>query len=365
MSGCYGGFAALGDHRRRTPPPSNGSNRRCQNHRSDQGTSPDGRHTERPLGAFVGRGRGFLDNHTTNAAQPPANQDMVGYTAYYQQTSWNEASHYQPALMSQEDMSPHAPTPYDTTARSGFNPQQQAVPVDWTSHQGTEVDASLTGTFTMGQSEYPVAHRFGQDQLETSYQSSSYLELPPDSLELAAFRYSTQGFDQPQQSILGVQSGSSVDLASPCVDPAQLQLSYPFGSQTGTAPWSTANPRVGDFQSASVEQAPKASSMHRPTLSSTSAAAYSGGDWSSRYSEVPDMSETAFSSDVEDIVNSCITLRDVKERGRAVDQRTNRSVHTEGEMSRNAVAFQYRVEREETPLETPNADKHQGDTSLV
>jgi hypothetical protein len=318
----------------------------------------------------MGHGRVLPTGYVQVPAQAPTGRGSIVYSPFIQEQPLHHAGLFQARSVTQEYTSPYLPTSYNTEIDQGFCEQQQAdAPyeahlsheMDWTAVQGSvDENATVAMPQVSEQNERSIYQDDGQGQLERLYlEQSGSASLGPQPSYTTAFDHGFSQTNRFHQSLPGSHSCSSIDL-QPSSDIDLSLIGYAVSDAAAgflldhrADPWSIVNQRTVEPQFVASEANPTQAINQLDVRSLPSTTLKSEAIESSVPQDDPATSETTFNSEIDELTNSWSTVRKVDDADRYLQQSSNAGTYSPIRGPYNAVPFQCRLDRGETPLQIP------------
>ena len=333
MAGCYGHPDARSSHTRCHAPPA---------------TNTQGHHEPSTSMRYTGAGVSL------NTYSPVPTPSIQGPAYQYLRGSY-------PA-------SPYQSSSHHTEAGIEYLPQQQTEPrsstgserISWQAE--TQSFAAATSSRSTSSDHWNLRH---PQMMDSSHeQPCSPVPFTIDRLGAPQHRSNEAG---PRPSVMqNSQSNSFWDPRDGCVDPARLQLSDQFYSREGAEPWSSLNSRYRVSEHVFTDQWQEAIPCGPGDLRSVPTTPLSGIYGASVSSERQNMSKEAFDFDVENIMDGVPTSHGFESKEQPPQQVSYGIDPYGNDFPSNGVAFQYRLDRAETPFDAGmDVESGQRDSRLV
>lgn len=246
--------------------------------------------------------------------------------------------------------SPYQSWSHHTGAGNEYLPQQQSEPQSSTGSErtswraDTQSFAAATSSISTPSDHWNLRHLRMMDSSQERF--GSPLPFTIDRLESLQHRSNEAS---PRTSLMpGGQSDSFWDSRDLYVNPASLQLSERFQSQDGAEPWSSFNSRCRTPDRGHTTQEQRAIPWSSDDLDPVSTALLGSMHGASIQPEHPQISEKAFNSDIKTIMDG-LSNSQILESNLQHLRRASREINHPGTVSPDRVAFQYRLDRAETP----------------
>lgn len=238
--------------------------------------------------------------------------------------------------------SPYHTLSHHTEAGNEYLPRSSTGSESISWRADTQSFAAATSSMSTSSDHWNLRHpRMMDVSQEQSYSPLSSTIDPLDSLQ---HRSNEAG---PRLGVVpDDQSNSFWGLQDHCVDPASLQLSNRIQGQDEAEPWSSLHPRHTVPGRGYTDQGEQAMTWGSGDLGFVPTTLLSGMHSASVPPGRQEISETAFNSDIEDIISSSQIFETNMHHLQQAPYGIN---HPGNNVSSDRVAFQYRLDRAETP----------------